>query len=114
MPSVLALGLDPAFADFAQFPPLAPDLIGSFIDSQLVRLRELRYEVESCLVDLGKTAEAVATQALNSRSFDRVMIGASIRAPAQLLLFEKRIKLARVKVTRWNGSLSGFAMRRHG
>jgi hypothetical protein len=58
--SVLALGLDPVFADFTQLPGLTPGLIKGFIDSQLERLRGLGYEVHSCLVDLGETAEAVA------------------------------------------------------
>jgi len=93
MPSVLALGLDPALADFTEFPQLTPDLIRAFIDSQLERLRGLGYEVDSCLVDLGNTAEAVAARQLNSRKYDCVVIGAALRAPPQLLLFEKLINL---------------------
>jgi hypothetical protein len=93
MPSVLALGLDPAFADFSAFPELTPDLIRAFIDSQLERLRGLGYEVDSCLVDLGDTAEAVATRHLHARKFDCVLIGAGLRAPPSLLLFEKLINL---------------------
>lgn len=91
--SVLALGLDPSFADFTEFPELTPDLIRAFIDSRLDRLRGLGYEVESCLVDLGETAEAVATRHLKLRSFDCVMIGAGLRSSALLLLFEKLINL---------------------
>ena len=79
---VLALGLDPVFADFAEFPELTPDLIRAFIDPQLERLRDLEYEVDSCLVDLGKTAEAVLGEHLRSRSFDCVVIGAGLRTPA--------------------------------
>jgi hypothetical protein len=95
MPSVLAIGLDPAFADFTQFPELTPDLIKAFIDSQLERLRGLGYEVDSCLVDLGDTAEAVVARHLHSREFDCVLIGAGLRAPPQLLLFEKLINRVR-------------------
>ena len=87
--SVLALGLDPSFADLTEFPNLTPELIKAFIDAQLDRLRGLGYEVDSCLVDLGDTAEAVTARHLALRSFDCVMIGAGLRAPAQLLLFEK-------------------------
>ena len=57
--SVLALGLDPAWADLTPFAGLTPDLVRAFIEAQLERLRGLGYEVESCLVDLGETAEAV-------------------------------------------------------
>jgi hypothetical protein len=62
--SVLALGLDPIFADFSEFPHLTPDVIRAFIDAQLDRLRGMGYEVVSCLVDLGETAETVAAQHL--------------------------------------------------
>jgi len=91
--SVLALGLDPSFADFMQFPQLTPELIRTFIDSQLERLRGLGYEVESCLVDRGDTAEAVTARHLGARRFDCVVIGAGLREPAHLLLFEKLINL---------------------
>ncbi len=91
--SVLALGLDPVFADLSEFPELTPDLVRAFIDTQLERLRGLGYEVESCLVDAGETAEAVAAQHLQRRGFDCVLIGAGLRPPSLLLLFEKLINL---------------------
>lgn len=91
--SVLALGLDPVFADFAGFPELTPDLVRAFIDAQLERLRGLGYEVESRLVDAGETAEAVTARHLQRRNFDCVMIGAGLRSPSLLLLFEKLINL---------------------
>ena len=94
--SVLALGLDPAFADFTQFPDLTPEAIARFIDSQLERLRTLGYEVISCLVDSGETAETVTARCLASRNFDCVMIGAGLRSPPQLLLFERLINLVHV------------------
>ncbi|MFL5243123.1 MAG: hypothetical protein ACJ8FY_13535 [Gemmataceae bacterium] len=90
---VFALGLDPACADLTQFPGLTPDLVRAFIEGQLDRLRGLGYEVDSCLVDLGETAEAVILQALASRPFDCVMIGAGLRAPPNLLLFERLLNL---------------------
>ncbi len=91
--TVLALGLDPAVADLTQLPNLTPDLIRAYIDSELERLRGLGYIVESCLVDLGATAETVAAQSLKSRHFDCVMFGAGLRAAPQLLLFERLINL---------------------
>jgi hypothetical protein len=91
--SVFALGLDPACVDLTPFPGLTPDLVGAFIEAQLERLRGLGYEVESCLVDLGETAEAVTARHLTARNFDCVMIGAGLRAPPHLLLFEKLLNL---------------------
>jgi hypothetical protein len=58
-----------------------------------VRIRGLGYEVVSCLVDLGNTAEVVLRDQLRKRNFDCVMIGAGLRAPDQLLLFEKLLNI---------------------
>ncbi|HUW54658.1 MAG TPA: hypothetical protein VMV99_14710 [Rhodanobacter sp.] len=90
---MLALGLDPDFADFSEFPGLTPDLVRAFIESRLERLRGQGYEVESCLVDSGETAGAVAARQLQRRSFDCVMIGAGLRSPPLLLLFEKLVNV---------------------
>ena len=90
---VLAVGLDPACADLTQFPGLTPDVVRAFIDAQLDRLRGLGYEVDSCLVDRGETAEAVTERALKFGSFDCVIIGAGLRAPPHLLLFERLLNL---------------------
>ena len=91
--TVLALGLDPRYADLTQMPGLTPALIQSYFDTQLQRVRELGYEVVSCLVDTGETAEAVTHHRLDSRHFDCVLFGAGLRAAPQLLLFEKLINL---------------------
>ena len=92
--SVLAIGIDPAFADFAAFPQLTPEMIRGYIDAQIERLRALGYEAESCLIDLGDAAEAVAAAALQSKRFDCVVIGAGLREPPpRLMLFEKIINL---------------------
>ena len=93
MPTVLALGLDPVFVDPKAMGGLSPAVVRAFIDAQLDRIRVLGYEVESCLVDLGDTAEAVVRERLRNRDFDCVLIGAGLRAPAQLLLFEKLLNL---------------------
>jgi hypothetical protein len=91
--SVLAIGVDPAFADFTTLSGLTPELVRSYIDAQIEQVRALGYDVESCLIDLGDTAEAMAA-ALSSKPFDCVVIGAGLRQPrSQLLLFEKVINL---------------------
>ncbi len=93
MPTVLALGLDPAFVELPGSPSLTPELVRAFIESQLQRLRDSGYEVVSCLVDLGNTAEAVTEQCLKSANFDCVVFGAGLHAPERLLLFEKLLNL---------------------
>lgn len=93
MPSVLALGLDPAFVSFPDTPGLTPDVVRAFIDAQLERVRSLGYEVHECFVDPGETAEAVTLSQLRAQSFDCVLFGAGLRAPKHLLLFEKLLNL---------------------
>lgn len=92
--TVLAIGIDPVFVDYTALPQFTPEMFRAYIDAQLARLRALGYDVTSCLIDLGDTAEAVAAEALKSRNFDCVLIGAGLRQPGErLLLFEKIINL---------------------
>jgi hypothetical protein len=66
-----------------------------------VKLRVAGYDVESCLIDLGETAEAVTAAALASRPLDCVVIGAGLREPPErLLLFEKILNLVHVHAPR--------------
>jgi len=97
MRTVLALGLDPSFVELSASPTLDPELVRAFVDAQLDRLRGLGYDVISCLVDAGETAEAVTEKWLRSREFDCVMIGAGLRAPDKLLLFEKLLNLVHTR-----------------
>ena len=92
--SVLAIGIDPALVDFTALPQFTPEMFRSYIDAQIERVRGMGYDVTSCLIDLGDTAEAVAAEALKSRDFDCVLIGAGLRQPPErLLLFERIINL---------------------
>jgi hypothetical protein len=92
--SVLAIGIDPVFADFTTLPGLTPELVRHYIDVELERVRTAGFDVVSCLVDLGETAEATTAAALRARSFDCVAIGAGLREPAErLLLFEMVLNL---------------------
>jgi hypothetical protein len=91
---VLAIGIDPDFVDFTTMPQFSPEMFRSYIDAQIERVRGLGYEVTSCLIDLGDTAEAVTTRALKGDKFDCVLIGAGLRQPGErVILFEKIINL---------------------
>jgi hypothetical protein len=90
---ILALGLDPGFVDLSDMPQFTPELIRAYVDSQLARVRALGHAVDSCLVDSGETAAAVLTNRLTSETYDCVVIGAGLHAPAHLLLFEKLLNL---------------------
>lgn len=98
MPSVLALGLDPRFIDFRSMPNLTPELVRAYLDTQVQQIRALGYEVESCLVDSGETAEAALDEIVRARKFDCVMIGAGLRAAEHLLLFEKLLNLIHMRL----------------
>ena len=92
--AVFAIGIDPALLDFSGHPQLMSELVRSYIDAELQRLREQGYDVTSCLIDLGETAEQVAAAALASGRFDCVVIGAGLRVPPErMLLFEKVLNL---------------------
>ena len=69
-------------------------MVRAYLDAQINRIRDFGHEVESCLIDLGDTAEAVVEKAVRSKPFDCVVIGAGLREPSELLLlFEKVINL---------------------
>jgi len=92
--SVLAIGIEPALADFTSAPQLNPDLVRNHIHAQIEQMRALGFDTEICLIDLGETAEQVTTAALQAKAFDCVVIGAGLRLPPpQLPLFEKVINL---------------------
>lgn len=92
--AVLAIGLDPAFADLSALPGFTPEMVRTYLESQIARVREFGYEVESCLTDRGETAGQVVEAALRARSFDCVVIGAGLREPPELLeLFERVLNL---------------------
>jgi hypothetical protein len=91
---VLAIGIDPVFVDFTAMPQFTPAMFQSHIDAQLDRLRVAGFDVVSCLIDLGETAEAVTTSALQAGDFDCVLIGAGLRLPGErLVLFENILNL---------------------
>lgn len=88
--SVLAIGLDPDYADLAGMPGLTPEVVRAYIDAQIEGMRALGYDVESCLVDTGERAHLAVESVLRSRTFDCIVIGNGLRSPpAQLLLFER-------------------------
>jgi len=92
--TVLAIGIDPVFVDYTALPQFTPEMFRAYIDAQIERVRGMGYDVTSCLIDLGDTAEVVTAEALTSKNFDCILIGAGLRQPPErLLLFERIINL---------------------
>ena len=87
---VLAIGLDPAFADLSAFPTLTVELVRAYVDQQIERVRQSGFEVDSCLVDRGESAVEMVETALRAKRYDCVLLGVGLREPPDLLrLFEK-------------------------
>src|SRR5579862_4308536 len=92
--AVLAIGLDPRFADFSAMPGFTPELVRAYIEAEIARVRASGFEVDARLIAPDATAEAEIEAALRARNFDCVLIGAGLREPPEhLLLFEKILNL---------------------
>lgn len=92
--SALAIGVDPVFAISAHCRASLPNMVRAIIDAQIERFPELNYQVESCMMDLGESAEETVESALSAKIFDCILIGAGLpKPPERLLLFEKVINL---------------------
>jgi hypothetical protein len=88
--TVLAIGLDPSFADFSAMPELTPALVRAYIDAEIGRVRNAGFKVDMRLIAPDANGEAEVEAALRITSFDCVVIGAGLReAPERLLLFER-------------------------
>jgi hypothetical protein len=92
--NVLAIGLDPQFADFSKMPQFTPELVRAYIDAEIARLRDAGFEVVSCLIAPDETGIADVEIALRRKTFACVVIGAGLREPSEhVLVFEKVLNL---------------------
>jgi len=93
-PTVLAIGLDPRFADYRAMPQFTPELVRAYIEAEINGVRDAGFEVDTCLLTADATAEYDVEAALRSNRFVCVVIGAGLREPSEhLLLFEKVLNL---------------------
>jgi hypothetical protein len=91
---VLFLGIDPKLIDtnLAATTGWDANRVKAVAQEADKRLTELGYEIQTCFVDLGETAERVVSDTLSQEKFDCVMVGAGIRMlPQYTVLFEKII-----------------------
>ncbi|WP_395646038.1 hypothetical protein [Terricaulis sp.] len=94
MAAVLAIGLDPRFADYSAMPQFTPEMVRAYIDSEIARVRDAGHDVDACLVAPDETAAPQVEAALESKRFACVVIGAGLREPPEhLLLFEQVLNL---------------------
>jgi hypothetical protein len=92
--SVLVIGFEPTLLDYATIPGLDAAKVAAALKADEARLRGLGYEVEVCLIDLGKTAETVVLDRLKQKQFNCILIGAGVRTiPEYFILFEKLINV---------------------
>ena len=91
---VLLVGLDPDVVDKPPVPELTAAKVHAAVEAESAKLGSLGYSVKALLVDDGKTAEAVLTDALTNSEYDCIMVGTGLRVvPSYLLLFEKLINV---------------------
>ncbi|MFJ8195013.1 hypothetical protein ACIQ8D_35545 [Streptomyces sp. NPDC096094] len=88
-PSMLNVGLDPALVDDAPssraaFPEIDAEAVRAGMAAGRARLEELGLSVDVCLLDYGRTAEAVFRAALTAKDYDIVLIGAGVRLDPEL------------------------------
>jgi len=92
--SVLVIGFEPTLLDYTTIPDLDAAKVMAGLKADETRLRNLGYDVELCLHDLGETAETVVRDRLRQRQFDCIVIGAGVRTiPKYFILFEKLINV---------------------
>ena len=92
--SVLVIGFEPTLLDYTTIPDLDAAKVMSGLKADETRLRNLGYDVELCLHDLGETAETVVRDRLRQKQFDCIVIGAGVRTiPKYFILFEKLINV---------------------
>lgn len=94
MHQILLIGIEPTLVDFSTMPDLDAAKVSNDLRNQQRWLRDLGFDVEWCLTDLGATATEVVRAALAARPPDVVLIGAGIRVmPANFSLFERLINV---------------------
>ena len=90
---VLGLGIDPKLIDSSLANTAGgwdARRVQAEIQDAIGRLIDLGYEVQTCLVDFGETAESVVSDILSREKFDCIMIGTGVRIlPEHTVLFEK-------------------------
>ncbi|MEV0281293.1 hypothetical protein AB0I22_33585 [Streptomyces sp. NPDC050610] len=100
-PSILIVGLDLTLVDDAPssraaFPEIDSQVVRVGVTAERARLKELGFTVDVCLLDYGRTAEAVYRAALSGKDYDIVVIGAGIRLdPVLTPLFEVLVDTTR-------------------
>ena len=91
---VLGIGIDTKLIDVNLATTTGWDAsrVQAAAQNAIGRLMDLGYEVQSCFVDLGETAESVVSDILSREKFDCIMVGAGVRLlPQHTVLFEKII-----------------------
>jgi hypothetical protein len=98
---MLSVGLDPALVaasptSRARFPDVDVEIIRAGVAASQAELRRLGFRTDTCLIDYGATAEEVYRTALQSASYDNIVIGAGVRLdPVLTHLFEMLVNVAR-------------------
>jgi hypothetical protein len=89
--------IDYSSSDFAQFPGLSKEKLRAANDDNVAALRAAGYHVDNCLIDFGGAGADKASQWLEAKRYDAVLIGAGVRLVAgNTLLFESIVNAAHI------------------
>lgn len=89
---------DFAAPDDAAFPGMDTGNVQAGLDVDVASLSSIGYDAGLCLTDFGETSEATVAAALDTKSYDCVLIGARVRTiGTNFLLFEKLITVVHQK-----------------
>ncbi len=92
--SVLVIGFEPTLLDYTTIPDLDGAKVMAGLKADETRLRNLGFDVELCLHELGETAGTVVRDRLRQKQFDCIVIGAGVRTiPKYFAMFEKLINV---------------------
>ena len=99
--SLLTVGLDPALMHASEstrrlFPSVDAEVIRTALARTREELERRGFEMESCFIDYGQTAEAVLRERLGRRRYDCVLVAGGVRLDPELTpLFQTVVNVVR-------------------
>lgn len=89
---VLLVGWNPDVVDFSKWPGLDAQKLRNALDADCEKLKDLGYEADQCFINDNDSAQDEVTAALDSKSYDCVLVGAGVRkVDEHFLVFERLI-----------------------
>ena len=89
---VLLVGWHPSAVNYSKWPGLTPEKLEAGLRADEAKLNNLGFEAELAFIHSSETAVSDVTRALNTKSYDVVLIGAGVRRDDDhFLVFERPV-----------------------